>query len=185
MLWCFSHRPWVLNWAQGIIKISHKQSHSILLWYTSRNHHIDVIMDTMLFQITSFTIVYSTVYLGADQRKLRVIGFVRGIHRSSVNSLHKGPVTRKRLPFDDVIMTCDSMPSCAIRRGIEHGMHQDGLENTQGHVSSRKIKFLVCDWYFLIWLLINLLLWWCLVQTDFTISKMLNNTWHHIVDLVN
>ena len=53
------------------------------------------------------------------------------------------------------------------------------------HTRACIIKFLVCDWYFLIWLLINLLLWWCLVQTDFTISKMLNNTWHHIVDLVN
>ena len=30
--------------------------------------------------------------------------FVRGIHRWSVNSPHKGPVTRKKLPFDDVIM---------------------------------------------------------------------------------
>ena len=30
--------------------------------------------------------------------------FERGIHRSLVNSPHKGPVTRKILPFDDVIM---------------------------------------------------------------------------------
>ena len=30
---------------------------------------------------------------------------VRGIHRSPVNSPHKGPVTRKMFPFDDVIMT--------------------------------------------------------------------------------
>ena len=30
--------------------------------------------------------------------------FVRGIHRWPVNSPHKGPVTRKMLPFDDVIM---------------------------------------------------------------------------------
>ena len=29
---------------------------------------------------------------------------MRGIHRSPVNSLHKGPVTRKMLPFDDLIM---------------------------------------------------------------------------------
>ena len=32
--------------------------------------------------------------------------FVRGIHRWPVNSPHKGPVTRKKLPFDDVIMVC-------------------------------------------------------------------------------
>ena len=36
--------------------------------------------------------------------KLRVTAFVRGIHRGPVNSPHKGPVTRKMFPFDDVIM---------------------------------------------------------------------------------
>ena len=30
--------------------------------------------------------------------------FVRGIHRRRVDSPHKGPVTRKKFPFDDVIM---------------------------------------------------------------------------------
>ena len=34
--------------------------------------------------------------------------FGRGIHRSPVNYPHKGPVTRKMFPFDDVIM-CDAM----------------------------------------------------------------------------
>ena len=57
---------------------------------------------------TSFTIVYSTVYSGTDERKHKSpasLAFVRGIHRSPVNSPHKGPVTRKMFPFDDVIMT--------------------------------------------------------------------------------
>ena len=61
----------------------------------------------MASQITSLTIVYSIVYLGADQRKHQSsapLAFVRGIHRSSVNSPHKGPVARKKVPFDDVIM---------------------------------------------------------------------------------
>ena len=31
------------------------------------------------------------------------LAFVRGIHRWPVNSPHKGPVTRKMFPFDDVI----------------------------------------------------------------------------------
>ena len=31
---------------------------------------------------------------------------MRGIHRRPVNSPHKGPVTRKMIPFDDVIMIC-------------------------------------------------------------------------------
>ena len=70
-------------------------------------HNNDVIMSTMASQITSLTIVYSTVYSGADQRKHQnsaSLAFVRGIHRWPVNSPHKGPVTRKMFPFDDVIM---------------------------------------------------------------------------------
>ena len=36
--------------------------------------------------------------------KLRVTGLCVGIHRGPMNSPHKGPVTRKMFPFDDVIM---------------------------------------------------------------------------------
>ena len=64
-------------------------------------------MTAMASQITSLTLVYSTAYSGAYQRKHQSsasLAFVRGIHRSPVNSLHKGPVTRKMFPFDDVIM---------------------------------------------------------------------------------
>ena len=58
-------------------------------------------------QITSLTIVYSTVYWDADQRKHQgsaSLAFVWGIHRGPVNSPHKWPVTRKMFPFDDGIM---------------------------------------------------------------------------------
>ena len=61
-------------------------------------------------QITSLTIVCSTGYSGADQRKHQSsasLAFVRGIHRCPVNSPHKGPVTRKMFPFDDVIMNAN------------------------------------------------------------------------------
>ena len=64
-------------------------------------------MGAMASQITSLTVVYSTIYSGADQRKHQSpasLAFVRGIHRWSVNSPHKGPVTRKMFPFDDIIM---------------------------------------------------------------------------------
>ena len=67
----------------------------------------DVIMGTIAPQITSLTIVYSTVYSDADQRKHQSsasLAFVWGIHRGPVNSPHKWPVTRKMFPFDDVIM---------------------------------------------------------------------------------
>ena len=71
------------------------------------SHYDDVIMGAMASQITSFTIVYSTVYSGTDQRKHQSsasLAFLRGIHRGPVNSPHKWPVTRKMFPFDDAIM---------------------------------------------------------------------------------
>ena len=64
-------------------------------------------MGAVASQIISLTIVYSTVYSDADQRKHQSsasLAFVRGIHRSPVNSPHKWPVTRKMFSFDDVIM---------------------------------------------------------------------------------
>ena len=69
-------------------------------------HYSDVIMGAMASQITGLTIVYSTVYSGADQRKHQSsasLAFVWGIHRWPVNSPHKWAVTRKIFPFDDVI----------------------------------------------------------------------------------
>ena len=83
------------------------------LWlWKSITHYDDVIMSTMASQITSITIVYSTVYSGADQRRHQSsasLAFVRGIHRWPVNSPHKGPVTRKMFPFDDVIMVSNTL----------------------------------------------------------------------------
>ena len=61
-------------------------------------------MGAVASQITSLTIVYSTVYSDADQRKHQSpasLAFVREIHRDFP---HKWPVTRKLFPFDDVIM---------------------------------------------------------------------------------
>ena len=58
-------------------------------------------------EMTSLTIVYSTVYSGTDQRKYQSsasLAFVRETHWWSVYSPHKEPVTRKLFPFDDVIM---------------------------------------------------------------------------------
>ena len=67
----------------------------------------NVIMNAMVLKIPSLTIVNSTVYSGANQRKHQSsasLAFVRGIHRSPMNSPHKGPVTRKMFLHEDVIM---------------------------------------------------------------------------------
>ena len=58
-------------------------------------HYSDVIMGAMATQITSLATLYSTVYLGAGQTK----------HQSSASLAFV--VTRKMLPFDDVIMFLD------------------------------------------------------------------------------
>ena len=71
------------------------------------HHYGDVILSEMASQINSLTIVYSTVYSNADRRKHQSsasLASMWGIHRWPVNSPHKGPVTRKMLPFDDVII---------------------------------------------------------------------------------
>ena len=70
-------------------------------------HYNDVIMGTMTSQITGVSIVCLTVCSGEDERKHQSyvsLAYVRGIHQWPVDSLHRGPVTRKMFPFDDVIV---------------------------------------------------------------------------------
>ena len=70
-------------------------------------HYGDVIMGSIASQITSLTIVYSTVYADAAKRKHQSsasLAFVWGIHRGPVNSSHRWRVARKMFPFSDVIM---------------------------------------------------------------------------------
>ena len=76
-------------------------------FFMPSTHYCDVTMATMASQITSLTIVYSTVYSDADQRKHQSspsLAFVWRIHRWPVNSPHKWPITRKIFPIDDVFM---------------------------------------------------------------------------------
>ena len=64
-------------------------------------------LNAMASQITDVSIVYSAVCSDADQRKHQSsasIAFVGRIQRWPLNSLHKGPVTPKMFPFDDVIL---------------------------------------------------------------------------------
>ena len=72
-----------------------------------KRHYCGVMVGAMASQITSLTIVYSSIHSSADQRRHQSsasLAFVRGIHRWPVNSPYKWPVTRKMFPFDDVIM---------------------------------------------------------------------------------
>ena len=93
--------------------------HSACTVYISHNYHsiwdhvqlgsqyCDVIMGMIASQITSLTIVYSTVYSSIDQRKHQSFAslvFEARIHLLPVNSLRKCPVTPQMFPFDDVIL---------------------------------------------------------------------------------
>ena len=101
---------WGAKWPVKLIYY-HSLDPLLIHWFHFRAitfHHKDVIMGRIASQITSLTIVYSGVYLGADQRKhhsSESLAFVQGIHRGPVNSLHKWPVMWKMFPFDDVIMS--------------------------------------------------------------------------------
>ena len=73
-------------------------------------YYNDVILSAMASQITGLTIICSTVYSDADQRKYQSsasLAFVWGVNWWPVNSPHKGAVTRKMFPFDDVPMHVD------------------------------------------------------------------------------
>ena len=109
----------------------------------------------MASRITSLTIVYSTVYSGTDQRKhncLTSLAFLRGIHRSPVNSLHKVPVTRKMFPFDEVIM---------LSLNIDQGHVPERSDCTMSqNLKNARFK---CNVFISFWYLSGvsaLILWW-------------------------
>ena len=100
----------------------------IIMWHCN-----DVIMSAVASQITSLTIVYSSVYSGTDQRKYQSsasLAFVWVIHRWPVNSPDKWPVTWKIFPFHDVIMGWNPSPiwsalgiPCPHKRLLFHGSY--------------------------------------------------------------
>ena len=95
---------------------------------TGTRHYSDIIKSTVASQITSLSIVYSTVYSDADQRNhlsSASLAFVQGIHRGPVNSEHKWPVTRKMFPFDDVIMNAKPAADCSQGRYISHAIRTE------------------------------------------------------------
>ena len=102
-----------MNWISGLLNQSiscatkEVRNQLTVEWVLTNTHHNDVIMSAMASLITSFTIVYSTIYSSADQRKHlspESLALVTGVHRWPVNSPHIKPVTRKVFPPDDVII---------------------------------------------------------------------------------
>ena len=81
-----------LTWSYCLGHLFTKRHRLVGIRNPITNHCNDVIMGVIASKITSLTIVYLTVYSGADQRKYQSsvsLAFVRGIHRRPVNSPHK------------------------------------------------------------------------------------------------
>ena len=98
-------------------------------------------MGAMAFQIIGVSIVYSTACSGADQRKNQTsasLAFVRGIHRSPVNSSHKGPVTRKMFPFDGVIMILIVLTLGTLLPSVGNGDPIHSIGKKRGKYSLRE-----------------------------------------------
>ena len=75
----------------------------MIVWH----HYSDVTISAMASQIIGIWTVCLVVNWGAHQRKHKSsasLAFVKRIHRSPVDSPHKGQVTWQMFPFDDVIM---------------------------------------------------------------------------------
>ena len=91
-------------------------------------HHSEVIMGVIASQITSLTIVNSTVYSDADQRKYQssaaALAFVWGIHRGPVNSPNKWPVTRKMFPCETSSCIIDRRSLNLLNKLAKKSVHQ-------------------------------------------------------------
>ena len=107
----------------------------------------DVIMNAMASQITSRSKKIS---------KRRVTGICKG-NSPAVNSLRKGPVTRKMFPFDYVIMRWDSMVAIGSFILFVSQFSQDvtmmllykhTMEGTNIEKSPHAFYNTFCNWFF-------------------------------------
>ena len=105
--------------------------------YAAGYHYDDVTWTSWVSNHRSFHCLFNSL-CGPTSKKHqspRYWPFVRGIHRWPVNSPHRGPVTHKKLPFDDVTMTMQgSSPSY-------------GCQMACSIVKNLVIKPLVDHWY--------------------------------------
>ena len=106
----------ISSWAQGDNFIINHNPHLHVYTYTCSyyvskkvfRHYGDVMMGAMASQITSLTIVYSTVYSGADQIKHQSsasLTFVSGNPPVTGGFPSQRASNAEMFPFDDVIMS--------------------------------------------------------------------------------
>ena len=110
-----------------------------LVTYT---HYNDAKISVVASQITSLTIIYTTVYSGTDQRKHQSsasLAFARGIHRWPVNSPHKGQ-WRGALMFSSI---------CAWINGWVNNREAGDLRRHRGH-NDVTVMFYFSLWFMVI-----------------------------------
>ena len=135
-------------------------------------------MNAMASHITSVSIVCSIVCSGTDQRKnlsSASLAYVRGIHRRLLDSPHKGPVTRERFPFDDVIMVHFFMPSASLCFK-EQQCGSPCLKDETVACCFPSLLLLYChrsclEWLKL-WKIYILYIWWCNVLDSIKTEKV-------------
>ena len=98
---CFHVCPDIISpiWTSFLFPNSKSGYSTVLL----TNHYSEIIISTMISQVTGVSAICST----ADQRKYEStvsLAFLRRIHWWPVDSPHKRPVMQKMFPFDDVLM---------------------------------------------------------------------------------
>ena len=125
----------LISWAPGVILYTPICSDLVLVDFTTdyvlQSYVIaletDVIMRAMASEITGVSIACSIVCSSAVLRKHQSsasLAFMRGIQEWPVDFPHKGPVTRKMLPFHDVIMGNWTIIWLFIYKGVRfHGLN--------------------------------------------------------------
>ena len=114
-------------------------------------HYNDVIMSTMASQITSISNVCQTICSGTDHgtENIKAPRYYPLWGGSTRDSPHKGPVTRKIFPFDDVIMGPQffmSMLDLAKISAIETDLHTNVLSHFLRPPSTTGLKTGKKDW---------------------------------------
>ena len=107
---------------------------------------------------------------------------MRGIHRWPENSPHKGPVTRKMFPFDDVIMWPGNAHTTENKRSIWHqfdnfvvtgGRGGCAVMTTYGATSDTKVKSCQIDLF-----VFRVRQWW--IQSNLVTKPCYNTPYRQI-----
>ena len=128
--------------SRSVMDVYHWKCQRGSLCYSSR--YDDVIMRAIASQITSLTIVYSTVYSGADQRKHQSsasLAFVWGIHRDRWIPRTKGQLRGKR----DHLMTSSWKPNFGTKNTTFH-IHNPGTGFFQ-NLCSQQLFLNFDEWF--------------------------------------